>query len=246
MTINYRQTALARLSAQFSDKPRIAGLVESMVAPLATLEQDLLALKDQRWIDSAIGVQLDGCGYIAGVARLGRNDADYRLAIKARILGNLSSATPGALIAGVRFLTHADEVQYIESYPACALLFTDGKQVPANSQPVLQDMAPAAIETVPLMVSYGRAKPLRTGGISQPEELGISATNGSKSSLSTQDGKLKVTTSHPAGGARLAGMALTKTPIAANGGAINVGIGLLSIGTFAVADNGYHLTGVFQ
>ncbi len=246
MSYPYRKTALSRLVSQFNDKPHISGLVQSMVTPLEEMDTDLIELKMQRWINSAIGTQLDGCGYIVGVARLGRNDEEYRTAIKAQILSNISAATPKALIEGVRFLTSPDEVQYLESYPACALLFTNGKHVPTQSQAILQDIAPASIENIPLMVSYGREKPLRTGRLSTPRQLAASEQPGKKSSLRTHEGKLQVSTSNPEGNARLAGTKLVKTPLSANGRSINVGIGLLSIGSFEPIENGYHLTGVFQ
>lgn len=72
MTTSFRKTALSRLVGQFHDKEKVKGLVESMVTPLEELSDDLNAIKHQRWVDTAEGEQLDGCGYIVGVSRQSR------------------------------------------------------------------------------------------------------------------------------------------------------------------------------
>lgn len=247
MTIPYRKTALSRLVGQFDDKPRVKALVESMVAPLEALSADFKQLKDLRWVDTAIGAQLDGCGYIVGVARMGREDEEYRTAIKARILSNTSKARPQDLIEGVRFLTKPNEIQYLESYPACVMLFTDGQYVPDGSQAILQDIAPAAIENVQLMVSYGRAKPFRTGRLANPMTMRVDSSDGSDGGLQANDKQLAISNTNPMGTARLSGMSPVKTPLTANGGRISVGSGTLAVSTtYDVFDNGYHLPGVFQ
>lgn len=246
MTIPFRQTALSRLVGQFHDKEKVKGLVESMVAPLEALSDDLEAIKHRRWVDTAEGVQLDGCGYIVGVSRQSRGDEEYRTAIKSRILSNSSRARPQDLIEGVRFLTKATDVQYLESYPACALLFSNGKTVPQGSQAILQDIAPAAIENVPLIVSYGRTEPLRTGRLSNPSGLSVSGEQGD-AELQVNNEGLSVSGSNPIGSARLSGMVPAKTPLLANRAKIRAAKGILAVSTtYEVFDNGYRLPGVFQ
>lgn len=246
MSFPYRKTALSRLVGQFKNSSKVKALVETMVEPLEALAEDLEQLKQQRWIDDAFGAQLDGCGYIVGVSRNGCPDEEYRTAIKARILSNTSRATPLALIEGVRFLTKPTEVQYLESYPACALLFTDGKYIPSGSQAILQDIAPVAIENLPLMVSYGRAKPFRTGRLADPMNMTVSVKEGDKQGLKTNDSQLTISNSNPIGTTRLTGMTSTKTTISGNSVKISAGAGTLAIATYQVFDNGYHLPGVFQ
>lgn len=244
--LDYKKTAHSRLTGQFTDKPRVCGLVENMVEPLEALENDFLALKDERWVDTANGKQLDYCGYIVGISRQGRDDETYRTAIKARILSNVSGATPSALIEGIRFLTNAQQPQYLESYPACAILFTDGKKVPAGCQQVIQDIAPAAIENVPVLVSYGRTPPVRTGTLTMPAAMSVSGKDNLRNPLSVSDTLLTVGSGQPIGGTPLAGTAVTKTKITAQTRRIRAGKGFLAVGTYQVYDNGYHLTGVFQ
>lgn len=245
-SLNYRETALSRLTGQFVDKPRVRGLVETMVEPLEELESDFFALKDQRWINTAEGTQLDYCGYLVGITRQGRSDDEYRTAIKARVLSNVSAATAGDLIEGLRFLTNAKNPQYLENYPACAILFTDGETVPVGCQQVIQDIAPAAIETIPILVSYGRKPPVRTGTLTVPAVISASSDGVERNPLAVGDSLLTVGSAQPIGGTGLAGMAVTKTKIVARRRGIRAGIGSLSVGTYQVHDNGYHLTGVFQ
>lgn len=246
MTSLYSKTAISYLTGQFVKKPRVSGLISSMVEPLDTLAKDLQALKEQRWIDTAQGLQLDNCGYIVGILRMGRSDEAYRTAIKAQILSNISYGTPGDLINGVRFLTAATEVQYLESYPACAMLFTNGENVPTGSQQVLQDIAPAAIENMPLLVSYGRVKPLRTGRLSHPNNLSVASVEGEESTFTANDSQLIVGEVYPQGTSGLSGMPLTTTKFIARSRRLKAGIGFLAVNSYRVHDNGYHLSGVFQ
>lgn len=124
--LDYVTIGQGRLTNEFSDKPRLLGVVNAMLTPLAEVETLADQVQTQRWVDTAVGVQLDGIGYIVGETRLGRDDDDYRTAIMFRIFANTSNATPEDLIKGLRLLTTPDDIQYIEQYPATAMLFTNG------------------------------------------------------------------------------------------------------------------------
>ena len=65
------------------------------------LEDSSFEVLLNRWIDTAVGVQLDGVGAIVGEAREGRGDDEYRLAIKARIQINFSEATPEDILTAL-------------------------------------------------------------------------------------------------------------------------------------------------
>lgn len=73
-----------RLIEQYKGKTKVEGVVEALVQPLQDIEDVLLQLKTERWIDSAIGIQLDKIGEIVGIEReYEQGDEDYRLLIKA-------------------------------------------------------------------------------------------------------------------------------------------------------------------
>lgn len=66
------------------------------------LEQAFFQLINERTVDAAVGAQLDGVGSIVGEQRFGRNDPDYRVAIKGRIRLNKSNGTIEDIIAVLR------------------------------------------------------------------------------------------------------------------------------------------------
>lgn len=114
-----------RLIEQYKEKPKIEGLLEAVVKPLQELEDLFLALGTERWIDSAIGAQLDVVGKIVGALRdVGQNDEDYRLAIKAQIIMNLNQGTPEEIIAAAKFFIGSIFIWYLEVYPAAVDIFS--------------------------------------------------------------------------------------------------------------------------
>lgn len=168
--LNYQTIAVDRLTGQFANSPKLRALVSAVVSSLAELEIVADDIKAKRWIDTAEGRQLDGCGAIIGETRRGRDDDAYRVAIKFRVFANTSLATPSDLIQALRFLTDPTDCQYLEMYPATAILFTDGAFVPSTIQGEIQTFAPAGISVIPVAVSY-QAKPFRMGRASVGAEL---------------------------------------------------------------------------
>ena len=53
----------------------------------------------ERYVDTAIGAQLDGIGRVVGEVRAGKDDTDYRIAIKGRITRNRSNSRTEDLYA---------------------------------------------------------------------------------------------------------------------------------------------------
>jgi len=242
--LDYAAIAIPRLTGQFANSPKLKALLAAIVGPLSVLETDADALVADRWIDTAEGIQLDGCGYIVGEARQGRTDTEYRTAIKFRVFVNVSKGTPTDLIRGLKFLTDPTDTQYLESYPATALLFTNGFFVDYKIQPAMQDLSPVAVSTVPVAVSFAD-KPFRFGTAPPPGELFV---NNAQDYLTAEGSDILVTTiaSAPAGTSALGGVVPAE---------LDVGIGYLDVGgpTLAVYNPNSlnllghdNLTGVFQ
>lgn len=241
--LDYASIAVPRLTGQFENSPKLKALMAQIVGPLTTLETDADALIADRWIDTAIGAQLDGCGYIVGEARAGRDDVAYRVAIKFRVFVNISKGTPSDLIQSLKFLTDPTDCQYLEAYPATALLFTNGFFVDYKIQAAMQDLSPAAICTVPVAVSF-RDKPFRFAKEPIPGELFV---NNGADYLTAEGSDIQVSQ-----GALAAGAATLGGCVPAE---LDVGIGYLDVGgpTLAVYNPNnlntighYNLTGVFQ
>lgn len=239
--LDYETLALSRLTGQFDKAIKLKNLIAAMVAPLAIAENEGDALSAQRWIDTAIGKQLDGCGYIVGEPRLGRNDDDYREAIKFRIFANTSNGTPGDLIFALKAISEPTDCQYLESHPATAILFTDGLFAKKSIQALMQSLAPAGIADVPVAVSF-RGKPFRFAENPLPGEL---FANDSYLTANTSD--IQVSENVVVlGSSTLGGVVPAE---------LDVGIGYLNVGgpTLAVYSPNhlhtlghYNLTGVFQ
>lgn len=92
------------------------------------LEKALFEIRDEYYIDVAVGVQLNVIGAIIGVDRGGLSDADYRIQIKAQgaLIG---SGEPEFIISVLKTLFAATFVKYYQSLfpspPAMFYLLTD-------------------------------------------------------------------------------------------------------------------------
>lgn len=241
MALDYATIAQGRLTGQFESSPKLRALVAAMVSTLATLEATADDLKAKRWIDTAEGAQLDGCGAIVGEARQGRTDEQYRLAIKYRIFANTSQGTPSDLIKGIKFLTSPSDCQYLEMYPAGAMLFTNGALISSNIQSEIQSISPAGISDVPVAVSY-TAKPMRFGKATGMAELFV---NGEYMTVNGSD--LQVTgqaaaTSGPSFGG------VVPSELEVGGVYLDIGVGTLAVynPNTCTPIGEYHLTGVYQ
>ena len=240
---DYATEAIARLTGQFQNSPKLKALMAAIVGPLHDIEIAADAVRADRWIDTAVGAQLDGCGQIVGELRRGRADTAYRKAIKFRVFVNISKGTPTDLIRGLKFLTDPTDCQYLEAKPATILLFTNGYFVAQDIQASMQDLAPAGVADVPVVVSFADI-PFR---FSKEPPLGELFVNEGADYLTAEGSDIQVTTRAAAStGAALGGVVPAE---------LDVGLGYLDVGgpTLAVYNPdslitlGHdHLSGVFQ
>jgi hypothetical protein len=100
-TTDHVTEALEHFVEQFKGKPNLSALMTAFVNQVQDLEDACYELYTERWIDTAVGVQLDGLGAIVGEDREGRGDEEYRLAIKAQIQINFSEATPEDILTAL-------------------------------------------------------------------------------------------------------------------------------------------------
>jgi len=241
--LDYINIAQGRLTNQLSEKPLIKALTGSMVSPVYDVEVLADAVRDERWIATAIGQQLDGCGYIVGEPRQGRNDDEYRASILFRVFVNTSNATPEDLLHGLKYLTDPDDIQYIEQFPATAMLFTDGASIPVNIQSAIQGLSPAGISDVPIMVSFAHKSPFRFSRESEPGELFV---NSDADYLTANGSDIQVTIQDTNNGSRLGGLSPAELDVGGFG--LDVGGPWLAINSpnfDTVIESGYHLVGVY-
>lgn len=79
---------LKRLLVQFQGQPNFEGQLTSFLNQVQEIEDMLYSLIVERYLDDAIGEQLDGIGRVVGELRLGKDDTDYRTALQGRIRSN--------------------------------------------------------------------------------------------------------------------------------------------------------------
>ena len=123
--LDHGQAAVDRLVTQYKNKPLIEGFLRSLANPTQDLEDTLWDLLTKRDLDTAEGKQLDVLGEIVGESRKGKNDDDYRIAIKAKIGQNISKATPEDVISVFILLVKANTAYFMEYFPAEAAIFAD-------------------------------------------------------------------------------------------------------------------------
>ncbi len=118
--------SLARLIAQYVDKPRMEALTAIYAEQVQDLEDAWWELATERFVDTAVGVQLDILGVIVGQDRNGLDDDTYRALIRARIKANNSDGTIPA-IYGVALAAAGGSwlIEYIPYYPASFVLQFD-------------------------------------------------------------------------------------------------------------------------
>lgn len=56
-------------TAQFGNSPRLESVVRALYAPMNMSQEALRQLLEERWLDTAVGAQLDGIGEIVGQSR---------------------------------------------------------------------------------------------------------------------------------------------------------------------------------
>lgn len=102
---NHDEQAQARKLEQWKNKPNLQSMLEIYTKQIQELEDVIHSLFTNRTVDGAFGATLDLVGAIPGQNRLGRNDSDYQILIKARISANTSLSIPEHVINVFKLLT---------------------------------------------------------------------------------------------------------------------------------------------
>jgi len=111
--------AASRFIQYLRDKPILTALLCEFVKPLNELETAFFALLNERSIDSAVGVQLDGIGTILNKPRNGRTDDAYRVVLRVELLVLRSNGKREELIEIVlTFLGAGFSLNIQSAYPA--------------------------------------------------------------------------------------------------------------------------------
>lgn len=117
-------------------------ILEILLAPAQRLENGMIAVRDQRNVDTAVGVQLEVLGRIVGESPSGLSDDIYRRHIRARIATNNSTGTREELIKIARLILNDDIARVVLR-----------QQQPATIQVTVADAA-AAADVLNVLVAF--------------------------------------------------------------------------------------------
>ena len=124
--------AKATLPKQFKDKVNFLALVEAIVGPsdpttwgLQELENVFFQIRDNRWLDTATGAQLDMLGRVLGLHRTSSDDGEYRAALYVQVDINCSQGEPERLLALLETITQGT-IHYHHLQPKRIVLVANG------------------------------------------------------------------------------------------------------------------------
>jgi hypothetical protein len=107
---------LVLLQEQYKKSNKLIGIIEADNDQADDLEKALFEIRDEFYLSTAVGVQLDVVGNIFNVNREGMNDNDYREAIESRST-LVGSGEPEFVIKTLLSIYGATYVNYIPAYP---------------------------------------------------------------------------------------------------------------------------------
>lgn len=151
---NSIENGVSLLLPQFSDKQKIVGMVSSFLSPTTEIISAANEISEGYYIETAIGAQLDSLGKLVNEYRLTRNDADYRNAIKARIVVNNATGSSSNFIKMLK-LVLGDDVTFkvIEQFPAAVQVVIYSPQT-VITESLINDILPVGVRGIFLATPY--------------------------------------------------------------------------------------------
>lgn len=122
-------TNLSLLLEQYKQSENIKGVLSLMNTQALSLENALFEIRDNFWLSTAVGVQLDVLGLVLNYPRLGLSDTNYRIALIEKASLILASGEPDVIIAIIKLIYGATFVSFAPGYPmipASFYIITDG------------------------------------------------------------------------------------------------------------------------
>lgn len=110
-------TNLRLLLEQYKNSENLKGILDLMNDQADDFETAIFEIRDNYWLSSAIGVQLDVIGSIFRETRKGRSDADYRIAIGNKATQFFKSGEPESIIMILVLFYSATYVYLKPSWP---------------------------------------------------------------------------------------------------------------------------------
>jgi hypothetical protein len=168
---NILSESLDRPTSKFKNKPNVSSFIKIKAETFQELEDSLYTVLTERWLDDAVGEQLNQLGQIVGEPRIGRNDEDYRVAITTRITLNSSGGEPERVIQFLQSIAVTDDVSLEELFPAKIKVFV-GAPLTLNQARRLRQIVAAGIGTIFVETSDGQT-PFGTSELGSPDPVNV-------------------------------------------------------------------------
>ncbi len=166
--------AQGRLAQQYRDSTSMKGVVQLIATEWQTLE-DVFWSELATTIENEVGEQLDVLGRVVNQPREGRDDASYRVWIRARVRINRSGGTAPTLIDIFRTLAPAGAtVRFEPQYPA-GFVMRIGAQPVTNGPQLVEVLRAASAAGVKAILEYLNVAPAASFSFLNGGGLGFGA-----------------------------------------------------------------------
>jgi hypothetical protein len=142
---NHILIANNNLLEQDKYRPNIKGFISAIIKPLQDIEDRLFELHQNSSLDYATSFYLDRIGAIIGEDRDYRNDTDYRLAIRIRIISNNGGGTPEEILTILSSIYKNSKVTYTECGEAFFQIQIKYDEKPLGINKLLSKLKPVGI-----------------------------------------------------------------------------------------------------
>lgn len=143
---------------RFQDKPRLASLLCALLEGVQDFEDAAWGVLVGRWLDTAVGAQLDGIGQIVNLPRAGWLDETYRALLRAQVLVLRSSGTWNDLYRVIVAMGLSAEI-FEEHYPAAISIVLDAPTSAPNALEAFRFLERTRAAAVRLQLEYPTVDP---------------------------------------------------------------------------------------
>jgi predicted ATPase len=141
------------------DPSNVSKFVRVFADQIQLLENATADVKILRQFAHAENAQLDSIGAIVGENRQGKSDAEYRIAILARINTNASRGEPERLITALRQITASIDIHLTEHYPAMVHLEFSSAVIVTGLLEYMQRVCSGGVKLI--ITQYSTTHPFR-------------------------------------------------------------------------------------
>lgn len=147
-----------RILQQFRSSTNIKALIKGLMDPVKSTQEDLLHLTQNLNLETAEGFFLDNIGNLVGVLREGRDDDDYRDAIKLGVVLNNSSGTLPEVSQLVKSFSGSSSVRTFEHETGMVIFAVDSDNYIDELPNIVRQALPLGVDCH-ILINNGNGSP---------------------------------------------------------------------------------------